>query len=261
MKLFYRKLGGIGKPIIILHGLYGASDNWLGIGKQLSLSHQVYLVDLRNHGQSPHCNSHKYEDLVADISKFISDGKILNPTLIGHSMGGKTAMLFALQNPDKINNLIVIDIAPKNYKPNILQVSEHKKLLATMQSLKLNTYTNRKNITEDLNRLELPTRTQQLILKNIKKTAVRFQWKINLHVIQKHLLDILNGFDKTQTLQFTKKTLFLKAQNSNYIQAQDKKNIQSLFPQAIIKEVLNSGHWMHIEQANVLISEINSFLK
>lgn len=261
MELFYRKLGESGTPIVILHGLYGASDNWISIGKQLSLSHQVYLLDLRNHGNSPHNNSHKYSDLVADLSEFIQKNEIQKPILIGHSMGGKTAMLLALQYPSLISKLIVIDIAPKNYNPKSTKALEHKELIKTMLAIKLDEFSNRKDIAEKLNSLILPIRTQQLILKNIKREKNKFQWKINLTALQQNLNHLLRGFDNTDSLKFTKETLFIKAQNSNYIQKEDAEIIKTLFPFALIKEIPEAGHWVHIEQTKLLISEIKFFLK
>ena len=261
MKLFYRKLGEKGDSIIILHGLYGASDNWISIGKELSYQFQIYLVDLRNHGKSPHDNKHRYKDLVKDVLLFITENKIQKPILIGHSMGGKIAMLLSLQNPSLINKLIVIDIAPKNYQLNSIQIEKHKTIIKTMLELKLSSFINRKDITTELKKSLLPLRTQQLILKNIKRTTNGFQWKINLKSIQNHLTDILAGFENTDSLKFYKDTLFIKAENSYYIQNQDVKKINLLFPFAIIKEVLNTGHWIHIEQSKKLISEIILFLK
>src|SRR5271170_4694451 len=136
MKLFFRQQGQ-GKPVIILHGLLGSSDNWHSFGKLFGESFSVYLVDQRNHGQSPHSEEFNYSVLTADLEKFIAENKIEMPHIIGHSMGGKTAMNYAVKNPEAIDKLVVVDIVPKNY------VVQHERLIEGMKAIPLDKITSR----------------------------------------------------------------------------------------------------------------------
>ncbi|RYX99620.1 alpha/beta fold hydrolase, partial [bacterium] len=130
MKLFFKKLGE-GKPIIILHGLFGSSDNWLTISKKLADRYSIYLLDVRNHGQSPHSDDHSYQAMVGDLSEFIRDNNIEKPIIIGHSMGGKIAMNFAVDHPEVPEKIVVVDIAPKMYQ------HENKSNLEAMLAINL----------------------------------------------------------------------------------------------------------------------------
>ena len=156
MKLFFRQAGTTGTPIIILHGIFGSSDNWLGIGKVLGEHHRVFMVDQRNHGQSPHSDIFNYEVMAADLKEFIDEYQLENPIIIGHSMGGKTVMQFALNYPDAFAKLIVVDIAPKFYPVH------HTMILQGLNAVNLETLSSRTEANEQLKRFD----ERLLVLQN-----------------------------------------------------------------------------------------------
>jgi len=267
MKLNYRKLGK-GFPLIIVHGLYGSSDNWVSVGKHLAESFEVYIIDQRNHGRSPHNESNTYTDMREDLLEFMNDQNLEKVILVGHSMGGKTAMFFTEKYPHKVSSLIVVDIAPKNYS----QVSDysvktinHKHIVDTMMNLNLNLFTTREQIDLDLSKKITDKRVRQFLLKNLKRESDKsFSWKLNIKAIHQHLPQIMDGLEKEN---FTKgrgitgfPVLFIKGANSNYINEDDNLLIRTIFPYAEILEIPNSGHWVHAEQPELLIKTILYFI-
>ncbi len=267
MKLFYRKFGE-GTPIIILHGLYGSSDNWVTIGRALSSQYEVWLLDQRNHGKSPHSQEHTYQSMQSDLAEFMSDHNLEQAIIIGHSMGGKTAMKFAIENPDKILSLIVVDIAPKSYKFALNIKSEtlnHKSIMESMLDIDFTGITNRKEL-EDLMTNKIRNRKiRQFILKNVKRQDNNaYGWQLNLEVLYKHLEYILDGFSDSTTNIGYEITgfpiLFVKGEESQYITVDDKERIRSIFPYADIVSIENAGHWLHAEEPEQLLKTINSFL-
>jgi esterase len=252
MKLFYRELG-TGDPIIILHGLFGSSDNWLSIAKELANTHSIYLLDQRNHGQSPHSDTFDYSTMANDLEEFIDEHEIENPVILGHSMGGKTAMEFAVKNPDKWSKLIVVDIAPKTYSVH------HDQILEGLNSLDLKTIMSRNEADEKLSKLVPEIGVRQFLLKNLSRDNIGFSWKINLPVISKNIEIIGEGLSKR--LSKAKPTLFIRGSNSNYIMDSDFELIEQYFPSAKIETVENAGHWIHAEQPEEFLNIVNQFLK
>jgi pimeloyl-ACP methyl ester carboxylesterase len=181
MKLFFRKIGR-GNPIIILHGLLGASDNWLTIGKQLAESHTVYLLDMRNHGRSPHSEEFNYPVMVTDVNEFMLDHEIRSAVLIGHSMGGKVAMHLALDYPHKFPKLIVVDIAPKIYPLPYFQSIIYALLKADLSGVKL-----RKEVEKQIAK-DIPDRgVRNFLMKNlVRGKKNQFYWKVNLPALYKN---------------------------------------------------------------------------
>ncbi|HZB15132.1 MAG TPA: alpha/beta fold hydrolase, partial [Chryseolinea sp.] len=177
MKLFFRELGE-GEPVVILHGLFGSSDNWLTQAKLFAPHYRVLSVDLRNHGQSPHSDDFDYPSMVSDIHEFIQDQNITDPIIIGHSMGGKTAMNFALAYPDKVSKLIVVDIAPRSYN------LEHYTIVEGLKAIPLDQLTSRNEADDILSQHVAEADVRQFLLKNLqRKSTGGFSWKINLPVI------------------------------------------------------------------------------
>lgn len=262
MELFFRSYNtGKSKNIIILHGLYGASDNWVGIAKGISKEFSVFIPDHRNHGNSPHSNEFSYDCLVDDLNKFIENNKIENPIIIGHSMGGKVAMNYNSKHPNMINKLIIIDIAPKKYsskaKPDF-----HKKVLEIISKLDLNNYKNRIELKEEIEKHVTDKRHLHLILKNIRLTDSGFEWKINIKAISAQLNNILH---ETFTSSLSKntsivETLFIKGENSDYIIESDFEKIKNIYPNVEFVIIKDSTHWLHAEQPQILINEINAFI-
>ena len=184
MKLFYRQVGESGSPIIILHGLFGSSDNWLTLGKILGETYRVYMLDARNHGQSPRSEIFDYNSIAADLKEFMDDHSIINPILIGHSMGGKTVMQFALNYPDSFSKMIVVDIAPKFYPVH------HTMILQGLASIDLKTLKSRTEANDVLKPFEENEGVRQFLLKNLWRNPEKnneFDWRLNVPVIAKNI--------------------------------------------------------------------------
>ena len=239
MKLFSRELGQ-GEPMLILHGLFGSSDNWLTQAKIFGEHYKVYSIDLRNHGQSPHSDEFDYQSMVADLQEFIVDHALKSPVIIGHSMGGKAAMNFALAHPDQLSKLIVVDISPRPYN------LEHYTIVEGLKTIPVDSLSSR-NEADDLLSQHVPEAdVRQFLLKNLqRKSSGGFSWKINLPVIYQKLSNI--GVDLQFSGQFNKPTLFIRGSMSKYIRDEDWKTITQVFPQAKL-ETLETGHWVQAEK-------------
>jgi esterase len=239
MKLFFREYGQ-GKPLLILHGLFGSSDNWLTQAKLFADSFKVYTVDLRNHGLSPHSDVFDYQSMVSDLAEFVDDHNIIAPVIIGHSMGGKAAMNFALAFPEKIDKLIVVDISPRAYD------LEHYAILDGLNAIPINSIVSRNEADEILSKYVPESDVRQFLLKNLqRKPAGGFSWNINLPVLTLKLSNI--GLDLQVNGTFTKPTLFIRGARSNYVLDSDWNRITTIFPEAML-ETLETGHWVQAEK-------------
>ncbi|MCS6821058.1 MAG: alpha/beta fold hydrolase [Microscillaceae bacterium] len=251
--LFFRTFG-TGTPLIILHGLFGSSDNWLTIAKQLAANYTLYLLDQRNHGQSFWANEWDYEHMSQDLYHFVKEQNLHNFFLLGHSMGGKTAMQFATQFADKVRKLIVVDIAPRYYPVH------HNTIIQGLQSLDLSQITTRQEADAQLASFIPASDVRQFLLKNLYRNAQnQFVWRINLEVIAQKIDNI--GKALAPEAQFNKPTLFIRGEKSDYIRAQDEAQIYQHFPQAQIKTIFNAGHWVHADQPQTFIEMLTSFLE
>jgi esterase len=252
MKLFYREFGK-GQPFIILHGLLGSSDNWLPQAKMLAEHYHVWVVDQRNHGQSPHSNAFDYKALSDDIGAFIKEHNLEKPIILGHSMGGKAAMNFALAHPDKLDKLIVVDIAPKAYDVR------HDHILEGLKAIPIDSIQSRTEADEALaNHIEHPA-VRQFLLKNLmRKPEGGFGWKMNLPVLDKNLEHIGAGLIFKGT--FEKKTLFIRGLKSDYIVDGDREAIRKFFPDNNLVS-LNTGHWVQAENPAAFVETVLTFLQ
>src|SRR5688572_5643498 len=239
MKLFSRELGQ-GEPMMILHGLFGSSDNWLTQAKIFGEHYKVYSIDLRNHGQSPHSDAFDYPSMVADLKEFIGEHSLESPVIIGHSMGGKAAMNFALAHPDQLSKLIVVDISPRTYN------LEHNTIVEGLKAIPVESLSSRNQADEILSQHVPEPDVRQFLLKNLqRKSSGGFSWKINLPVIDQKLVNI--GVDLQYPGQFKKPTLFIRGSKSRYIPDEDWKRIVEIFPHAEL-ETLETGHWVQAEK-------------
>jgi esterase len=253
MKLNYKKIGDGNKHLIILHGLLGSLDNWQSIAKQLSNSYSIYIIDQRNHGRSPHTPEINYNILAEDVVSFMQEHCISKATLLGHSMGGKVAMEFALHYPNLMNTLIVIDIAPKKY------VGGHEHILNAMQAAPISQTDDRKTIEHNLETKIINVAERQFILKNLSRNNEgKFYWKCNLQSLIQHY-NILMDFP-THKNTFMGNTFFIKGENSNYILESDQNKCKALFPNAQFVTIKNAAHWVHAENPEAFIIEINKIL-
>lgn len=251
MQLNYKKVGE-GKPLIILHGLFGSLDNWMTLSKKLGELFEVYIVDARNHGFSPHADEFNYEVMADDLNEFITEHKIINPIVLGHSMGGKTAMQFAMNYPNKLSKLVVADIAPKPYPIH------HDVILKGMFALDFDVITSRREADEELSKHIPDLSTRQFILKNLYwKEKGKLAWKFNLPVINDNIEMV--GYELKNVSPFSKPTLFIRGTKSNYILESDFSKIKRIFTNAKIQDIA-SGHWVHAENPKKFFEILTSFL-
>ncbi len=251
MKLFFRQLGQ-GKPMIILHGLLGSSDNWHSLGKLFAETFSVYLIDQRNHGLSPHSDEFNYKVLTQDLEEFIKENKIEKPHLIGHSMGGKTAMNFAVKNPDALNKLIVVDIVPKKY------IVRHDRLIEGMKAIPLDEISSRAEAEVSMAGYEPDPAVRQFLLKNLSRNSEgKFVWKVNLPIIDQHLQETGEGMIYKGT--FDGPTMFINGEKSDYFKAGDEISIKKIFPQAKFIS-LDTGHWVQAEKPQEFAQTVLQFL-
>jgi pimeloyl-ACP methyl ester carboxylesterase len=252
MKLHFRTLGE-GVPLIILHGVFGSSDNWQTVGKLLSDYFKVYLVDQRNHGRSPHSDAFNYELMSSDLLELMDEENINSCYLMGHSMGGKTAMNFVGQHPEKVDKLIVADIAPKQYAPH------HQQIFAAFHSLDLTELKSRGEADEKMSAVMSDVGVRMFLLKNLSRNAEnQFVWKLNLESIENNVDEIGKGLDAN--LRFDQPTLFIKGGQSGYISDDDYRDINQHFPSSRVETIVAAGHWVHAQEPQALFELVLDFL-
>lgn len=250
--MYYKEFGA-GPPLIILHGLFGFSDNWQTIAKALSDHYLVLTPDLRNHGRSPHLPTHAYPELAEDLRVFMEEHWMFSATVMGHSMGGKAAMHLAMHHPDMVERLIVIDIAPGQAEDN------HSGIFEALLRLDLKRVQTRQEIEEHLRHSIKDMGVIQFLLKNVTRDAHgAFQWKMNLPVLWQHFSDILAPVEGPP---FQKPALFVRGSRSDYIKDSDSEMIQRLFPLAEITTIEDAGHWVHADQPQALLKTLRDWLK
>ena len=251
MELFSREFGQ-GKPIVILHGLFGFSDNWQTIAKTLSEHHLVVTPDLRNHGRSPHLPTHSYTEMAADLAAFMEERWMFTATYIGHSMGGKAAMQMALSHPDMVERLIVVDMEPG------VSISNHDDIFDALFSLDLESVHTRQDAEAFLwGRIADPG-TLQFLLKNITRGADgKYAWKMNLDTLHR---DYANILAPVTGQPFEKPTLFIRGGNSDYVRDEEWPGVLKLFPNAQLVTIEGAGHWVHADKPQALTEAINTFL-
>ncbi|MBK7183600.1 MAG: alpha/beta fold hydrolase [Bacteroidetes bacterium] len=254
MKLFYRKFGQ-GQPLIILHGLFGQSDNWNSLAKQFSeQGFEVYIVDQRNHGLSPHSDEWNYKVMSEDIFELIDDLKLQNVILLGHSMGGKTVMQFALDHENMLDKLIVADIAPKYYPLH------HQIVLQALEAVDFKTIKTRREAEDILNTYITDFGTKQFLLKNIYwKENGELAWRFNLDVIIKKIENIGEATPNENSCNTP--TLFIRGEKSNYILDEDLDMIHEVFPRSMLETISDAGHWVHAEKPKAFYDCVINFIK
>jgi esterase len=252
MKLFFRH-SGKGHPLIILHGLLGSSDNWYSLAKVFSEHYSVYTVDQRNHGQSPHSDEFNYHLLTEDLEGFIREQAISKPYIIGHSMGGKTAMNFAVKYPHLPGKLVVVDIVPKKYPVH------HDHILEGLHAIDLATLTNRAQADQLLSRHVPEPAVRQFLLKNLSRQADgTFEWKVNIHALDDHMEELGDGM--IYPGRYEGPALFVKGARSNYHAPGDEERIREIFPSARFV-TLNTGHWVQAEDPQGFAKVVREFLE
>jgi esterase len=239
MKLHFERLGS-GQPLVILHGLLGSGDNWLGVAKLWAPDFDILVPDLRNHGRSPHAEEAGFAAMAQDVAELLAAEGLSQVIVLGHSLGGKVAMQLALDHPDLVKGLIVVDIAPKAYPP------AHKTLMAALLAVDLSQYTTRGEVDTVLAG-PIPTPAiRQWLLKNLNRDAEgKLTWKPNLPVLHRHLTELSAGFAEVR--EYAGPVLFVGGGRSDYILPEDLPRIREFFPQAQLEVIPEAGHWVHVD--------------
>lgn len=247
------KIYGNGNPLIILHGFLGSLDNWHTLATKFGETQKVYTIDQRNHGKSPHTSVHSIPLMVEDLKLFMATHQIKKASIVGHSMGGKVAMQFALLYPDMIDKLIVVDIAPKKYKRG------HDDVLNAIEGIPLQQISSRKEAETAMEPLMPDYGTRQFLLKNLERTEDgSYQWKMNVPVLKTYYEEIIQEVTSDHPIQ--NQTLVIKGANSRYIKDEDYHDFKRLFPNFSIVTIPNAGHWVHAEQPILFYEVVSKFL-
>ncbi len=250
MKLHYRETGE-GKPVVILHGLFGNSDNWQTHGKRLSEYFRVIMVDLRNHGHSGWSDEFSYQLMAADIKELFDDLNLEDVILLGHSMGGKVAMLFAQEYPELLEKLIVVDMGIKSYPPH------HQHILEALNTLDLSTIDNRSQAEQHLSKYIDSDGVKQFLLKNIYWIEKgKMAWRMNTPVLEKEMDNILSALEPKECFVHT---LFIRGGLSQYILDEDIPALEDAFPDSELITIPDAGHWVHAEQPEPFIDAVLGF--
>ncbi len=254
MQILHSNIIGEGKPLIILHGFLGMSDNWKTLGKQYAESgFEVHMLDQRNHGRSFHSNEFSYELMTTDLLKYCEQQQLSTINLIGHSMGGKTAMLFATTHPNKVEKLLIADIGPKEYPPH------HQTILEGLNAINFENIQSRNDADQHLANYVSEFGTRQFLMKNIyRKTKTEFGFRCNLESLTTNYNEIGNALPTNSI--FNKKALFLRGDKSNYIIEGDIPLIKQHFPLAVVQNIENAGHWLHAENSKMFFDKSITFL-
>jgi pimeloyl-ACP methyl ester carboxylesterase len=252
MQLHFQNCGH-GAPLLILHGLFGSLQNWQTISRRLSEHFQVFAIDQRNHGASPHSPEMNYHVMADDVLEFLESQRLDRASLLGHSMGGKTAMMFSLLYPQRVDKLICADIAPKAYPPY------HNQILEALIALDLTSFRNRGDVDTAL-APAIPEKTvRQFLLKNlVHHPNGSFSWKLNLRAIRENYSELNESLPVDRACD--RPTLFLRGQASDYVLDTDWPLIQRLFPRAELVTIPAAGHWLHADSPETFLDAVRNFL-
>jgi esterase len=253
--MLYSKIEGSGKPLLIIHGFLGMSDNWKSLGTQFAEDgFQVHMLDLRNHGRSFHSDEFSYEVMVQDVYDYCQANSLESVDVIGHSMGGKTAMLLATTYPDLVDKLIIADIGPKFYAPH------HQDILAGLNAVDFSIKPSRNEVEETLKNHIPDFGTRQFLMKSLYWLEPgQLAFRFNLEVFNKKIEEI--GKPLVADLVYEKSTLFIRGGKSNYILDGDVDSIKKHFPNLTLKTIPNVGHWLHAENPKMFYELAGDFLK
>ncbi len=255
MKLFFRSLGK-GNPLLILHGLFGISDNWMSFARAVETNYEVYLPDLRNHGRSPHSPVFNFQALENDILELVEDHNLHDIYLMGHSLGGKIAMNFAIHHPEYVKKLIVVDISPRKYTNN----PEHQILIDAMRRVDFSTATARSAIDLQLKEKIQSPKLRQFLLKNVYwRDRENLDWRLNLASIDQNLPAVLDEIEPHGV--FHGPTLFVRGGLSFYIPDEDIIPIKNKFPRAVVTTIENASHWVHADARGEFLRIVSGFLE
>ena len=252
--MIFSRTYGEGIPLIIIHGLFGMSDNWNTLGKKFAENFNVHIVDLRNHGRSFHSDDISYDLMAEDIEKYIEYFGLNKPILLGHSLGGKVAMNLCFRNSSKYSKLVVADIAPRVYS-----IDYHKNILQILSSISLKEFSSRSQIDLALSSEIKEFSVRQFLMKNLYRDQNKeFSWRFNIKTLNEKISNISGAEFMQQNIEIP--ALFLKGELSNYINQEDELLISKYFVNSKIKSILNSGHWVHAEQPGQFYKSVFEFI-
>jgi pimeloyl-ACP methyl ester carboxylesterase len=258
LRLSHRAYGGetpASLPVLLIHGLFGASSNWNGIARRLVGQRRVLVPDLRNHGDSPWDGRMDYPAMAGDLVALLDEQGIKRAHLVGHSMGGKAAMWLALMEPERVGSLVVADMAPVSYG------SRFEGLISALSDLPLNALRGRRDADQRLSRAIVSPAVRGYLLQNlVGDGAGHWRWRLNLPVLAAALPDILD-FPDPGGRQFPGPTLFLYGSRSDYLTGEALPRIRVLFPLARLRSIPNAGHWVYADQPQAFSAAVNGFLK
>ena len=251
MELYFKDYGS-GEPLVILHGLFGASDNWHSIATRLAERFHVIVPDLRNHGQSPHSDEMDYPLMAGDLAELLAVQGLPVANILGHSMGGKVAMQLALTQPKLVRRLVVADMSPRGYTPL------HNEIIAALAALDVGSYSARQEIEAVLAGPIPSLNLRRFLLKNLARAADgKFEWKINVTGLAENYPNLRVAVTGTP---FAGPTLFIRGGRSDYIQATGEQTIHELFPRAEVKTIESAGHWVHADAPEDFVRLVREFL-
>ena len=252
MLLHSKIIGDSNKHILILHGFLGSGDNWISVSRKLNdIGFTIHLIDQRNHGRSFHSEKFDYELMCEDLFNYIEYYNVINPILIGHSMGGKTAMRFSLKYPELIQKLIVLDTSPREYP--VL----HQAIIDSLKEIDLSIYNTRNSVDDKLKESIKQKDLRNFLMKNIYRTNDgKLSFRFNLRSLSKNIGNIGKKIESDN--QFNAEAIFIKGEKSEYINESDKESINILFPNSKFYIIPNAGHWLHVDNPNDFLSVLLS---
>ncbi|MFH1161124.1 MAG: alpha/beta fold hydrolase [bacterium] len=254
MNLFFRSYG-TGPPFVILHGLFGISDNWVTLGKKFGETFHVLIPDLRNHGQSPHSPRFDFPSIEEDILELIEQEAHSPVFLMGHSLGGRVVVNLALHHPRLISKLVIVDISLRKYPPH----AEHLELLKAMQDIKLNNVHSRTEVERQLQERVPSLKLRQFLLKNLYwREKGQLSWRLNLPAITENLPSIFEGGSVTGL--YPGPALFLRGGKSDFLLDEDIPEIHKQFPGSTVVTVEGASHWVHADNPGEFFRIVKAFL-
>ena len=253
--MLHSRIEGEGNPLLIIHGFLGMSDNWKSFGSLYAAEgFQTHMLDMRNHGKSFHSDEFSYEVMCQDVLEYCQEHNLRKVSIIGHSMGGKVAMLFATIYPERVEKLIIADIGPKYYAPH------HQDILAGLNAVDFSIKPSRIVVEETLFPFIQDFGTRQFLMKNLYWVEPgQLAFRFNLDVFNRKIDQI--GTVLPENAHFDKPTLFIRGGNSKYILDTDIPEINKHFPNFELTTIPNVGHWLHAENPKLFFEETARFLK
>lgn len=237
-------------PLLILHGFLASSRNWRQIALKLAEAHYVYVLDQRNHGSSPHIDAMDYPDMAADIGRFMDKTGLAKADILGHSMGGKVAMWFALNHPERVDKLLIADVAPVRYR------HDYSAIMAALKALPLEQIQNRKDAELMMAEAIPDLSYRQFLLQNLLLENGAYRWRIDLAIFERHADNIIGFPDSSQVAPYPGDVLFLAGADSDFV---DPETLPALFPKAELEVIEGAAHWLQVQQPEKFVQAVEKF--